>query len=180
LQDLQEAGEAAMPWLSRLAGAAGGLWLGTRQTLQKAANDIVTAIGNTQYPSTTGPDMVPIYDAHEQGRDAQGKFLPKQPGESRPGSGDEAKGLDAAGATKNTKPIPGTTRIPDGKTADGQYVEVKSGGTVAGTKQVNEMAAGARAATGKPLVVQPTNPNVKVSKPVQQNPDIDLRKPLNR
>ena len=115
---------------------------------------------------------------NEQGRDEKGKFVGPKPGETKPGLEAEVAGLEAVGATKNTKPIPGTNRIPDGTTPDGQYVEVKSGGSIVGTKQVNEMAAGARAATGKPLVVQPTNPNVRVSKPVLQNPDIDLRKPL--
>jgi len=115
----------------------------------------------------------------EQGRDAQGKFLPKQAGESQPGSAKEKEGLAAEGATKNTKPIPGSNRIPDGQKPDGQYVEVKSGGSVNNTRQVQDTGKAAVDATGKPLVVVTTNPNVTVSKPAQQNPNVII-KPLNQ
>jgi hypothetical protein len=112
----------------------------------------------------------------EQGRDAQGKFLPKEPGQQHPGAEDEKKGLDAVGATKNTQPLP-NGRIPDGNMPDPQKVEVKSGGSVSNTKQLQEMGKGAVDATGKPLVVVTTNPNVKVSAPAQKNPNLDI-KPL--
>ena len=115
----------------------------------------------------------------EQGRDAQGKFLPTTPGQTQPGAAGEKEGLAAEGATKNTQPIPGSTRIPDGTKADGQYVEVKSGGTVSNTGQLKEMGKAAVAETGKPLVVVTTNPNATVTKPAQQNPDL-VHKPLNQ
>jgi RHS repeat-associated protein len=126
--------------------------------------------------------MVQNENTGEQGRDAQGKFLPKQPGESNPGSAGEKEGLASEGATKNTKPIPGTNRVPDGKKPDGQYVEVKSGGSVNNTKQLQESGKGAVDASGKPLVVVTTNPNVKVSKPAQQNPNLVIKpiKPSNQ
>jgi len=112
----------------------------------------------------------------EQGRDAQGKFTSKQPGQSAPGSAAEKKGLEALGATKNTKPIPGSNRIPDGKMPDGGYAEIKSGATVNGTKQLNEMAEAAAKETGKPLTVGTTNPNATVSKPFLKNPNIEIKK----
>ncbi|HZI57376.1 MAG TPA: RHS repeat-associated core domain-containing protein, partial [Verrucomicrobiae bacterium] len=112
----------------------------------------------------------------EQGRDAQGKFTSKQPGQSAPGAAAEKKGLEALGATKNTKPIPGSNRIPDGKMPDGGYAEIKSGATVNGTKQLNEMAEAAAKETGKPLTVGTTNPNATVSQPVQNNPNIKTTK----
>ncbi|HET7108345.1 MAG TPA: RHS repeat-associated core domain-containing protein [Candidatus Acidoferrum sp.] len=115
----------------------------------------------------------------EQGRDAQGKFLPKQPGESKPGSADEKEGLASEGATKNTQPVPGSNRIPDGKKPDGQYVEVKSGEYVGNTRQLKDTGKAVVDATGKPLVVVTTNPNVKVSKPAQQNPNLTI-KPLEK
>jgi RHS repeat-associated protein len=112
----------------------------------------------------------------EQGRDAQGKFTSKQPGQSAPGAAAEKKGLEALGATKNTKPIPGSNRIPDGKMPDGGYAEIKSGATVNGTKQLNEMAEAAAKETSKPLTVGTTNPNATVSKPVLKNPNIEIKK----
>jgi RHS repeat-associated protein len=114
--------------------------------------------------------------AQEQGRDEKGRFLPTQPGQTKPGAADEQKGLDAVGATKNTKPLP-NGKIPDGNTADGQKVEVKSGGTIANTEQVREMAKGTVDATGKPLILVPTNPNATITKPVKQNPNIIIKKP---
>jgi hypothetical protein len=120
----------------------------------------------------------------EQGRDAQGKFLPTTPGQTQPGAGAEKAGLEAAGATKNNETINGTKRDGTGTgTAPGveagQHVEVKSGKTIAGTKQLNGMAKTARAETGKPLVVVTTHPDATLTKPVQNNPDI-VHKPLNQ
>jgi hypothetical protein len=112
----------------------------------------------------------------EQGRDAQGKFTSKQPGQSVPGSAAEKKGLDAVGATKNTKPL-SNGRIPDGNMPDGQKVEIKSGGSINNTTQLKEMGQGAMDETGKPLAVVPTNPNATVSKPIVKNPNIEI-KPL--
>jgi RHS repeat-associated protein len=114
-------------------------------------------------------------NSSEQGRDAQGKFLPKQPGQTQPGADAEKKGLDAVGATKNTKPLP-NGRVPDGDMPDGQKVEVKSGSSINNTGQVKEMAEGAKDATGKPLVVVVTNPNAKVSGPVNRNPNIEVKR----
>ena len=77
------------------------------------------------------------------------------------------------GRARNTYAT-GTNRVPDGKTDSGQYVEVKSG-DVTGTKQLNEMAAGAWATIGQKLLVV-TDTGSKVSKPVQQNPNIEIQK----
>jgi len=113
----------------------------------------------------------------EQGRDAQGRFVSKQPGQTAPGADAEKKGLDALGATKNTKPL-SNDRIPDGNMPDGGKAEVKSGEVINNTKKLREMGEGAVADTGKPLVVQPTNPNVRISKDAKQNPNLDIRDPL--
>jgi hypothetical protein len=118
-------------------------------------------------------------NAQEQGRDAQGRFLPKKGGESAPGAAAEKEGLDSVGATKNTKPIPGSNRIPDGTIGDveagGQYVESKSGATITNTKQLRESGQAAMDVTGKPLKVVTTNPNAKVSGPAKNNPNLDIK-----
>jgi hypothetical protein len=62
---------------------------------------------------------------------------------------------------------------------DGQKVEVKSGGSVSNTTQLQEMGQGAMDATGKPLVVVTTNPNATVTVPVQKNPNIKI-KPVDK
>jgi RHS repeat-associated protein len=136
---------------------------------------------NSQHPySYWNKSSTPVQSTpSEQGRDAQGKFLPKQGGEAQPGADAEAAGLAAVGATKNTKPIPGSSRIPDGITPDGQYVEVKSGGSVSNTGQLEDMGKAAVAETGKPLIVVTTNPNVNVSGPAATNPNLTIR-PLNQ
>jgi RHS repeat-associated protein len=115
----------------------------------------------------------------EQGRDAQGKFTSKQPGQSAPGAAAEKEALDAAGATKNTKPL-SNGRIPDGNTPDGQYVEVKSGTQINDTKQLRDMGQGAMDETGKPLKVIPTNPNANVSGPAQRNPNLKIEPPPDK
>jgi RHS repeat-associated protein len=114
-------------------------------------------------------------NTQEQGRDAQGKFVSKKPGEASPGSGAEKKALDAVGATKNTQKLNGTIR--DGTvTETGQHVEVKSGASVNDTQQLRSMGQTARDATGKPLKVVTTNPDVKVSKPAQENKNLEFHK----
>jgi hypothetical protein len=115
----------------------------------------------------------------EQGRDAQGKFTSKQPGQSAPGAAAEREALDAVGATKNTEAIPGSNRIPDGtiKNAAGkveQYVEGKSGATISNTAQLRQMAAAAVKATGQRLKLVTTNPNVKISNNVLRNKNIEI------
>jgi hypothetical protein len=115
----------------------------------------------------------------EQGRDPQGKFTSKQPGQSAPGAAAEREALDAVGATKNTEAIPGSNRIPDGtiKNAAGkveQYVEGKSGASVSNTAQLRQMAAAAVKATGKPLKLVTTNPNVKIANTVSGNKNIEI------
>ncbi|MES2394026.1 MAG: RHS repeat-associated core domain-containing protein [Acidobacteriota bacterium] len=112
----------------------------------------------------------------EQGRDEQGKFLPVQPGQTRPGAQTESDALEAEGASKNTKPLPGSTRIPDGTVdATGQKVEVKGGEVVGNIKQLVEMGKAAVAATGLKLLVVTTNPDVKVSRAAQRNPNLEIR-----
>jgi RHS repeat-associated protein len=119
------------------------------------------------------------HSSTEQGRDKQGKFLPKQPGQTQPGAAGEKEGLESEGATKNTKPLPGSKTIPDGTRADGTKVEVKSGGTVNNTGQLRDMGQATVNATGKPLTVVTTNPNVTVSKPAANNPNLVI-KPLKK
>jgi RHS repeat-associated protein len=113
----------------------------------------------------------------EQARDEKGKFTATTPGDTKPGSESEKKALDAMGATKNTKPETGT--IHDGTMPDGQRVEVKSGGTVSNTEQLRKMGKAAVDATGRPSVVVTTNPNVRVSAPAQNNPNLII-KPLKQ
>jgi len=112
----------------------------------------------------------------EQGRDAQGKFVPKQPGQTQPGAETEKETLAAEGATKTGTALPGTNRRVDGTvTETGQKIEVKSGQSVSNTGQLVETGQAAQAATGKPLLVVTTNPNVNVSAPAQQNPNLQIR-----
>jgi hypothetical protein len=57
----------------------------------------------------------------------------------------------------------------------GQYAEIKSGGSVANTAQLREMGSAAMKATGKPLKVITTDPNVKVTQKALQNPNLDIQ-----
>ncbi len=109
----------------------------------------------------------------EQGRDAQGKFTSKQPGQSAPGAAAEKEGLDSVGAVKNTEKLNGTIR--DGTIPEtGKHVEVKSGAYVTNTPQLQKMGKAAVDATGGPLKVVTTNPNVKVSKPALENKNLEF------
>ena len=115
-----------------------------------------------------------------QGRDAQGKFLPTQPGQAQPGADAEKGALAAEGATKTGTTMPGTDRKVDGTvTATGQKIEVKSGETVANTDQLRQTGQAAVTTTGMPLLVVTTNPNVKVTAPAQNNPNLQIR-PVKR
>jgi RHS repeat-associated protein len=114
----------------------------------------------------------------EQGRDAQGKFTSKQPGQSAPGAAAEKQGLDSVGAVKNTEKLNGTVR--DGTIPEtGQHVEVKSGESINNTEQLQKMGQAAMDATGQPLKVITTNPNAKVSGPAKLNQNLDIQ-PLKR
>jgi hypothetical protein len=78
------------------------------------------------------------------------------------------------GAVKNTEKLNGTVRdgtIP----GTGQHVEVKSGELVNDTKQLRSMGQTAMDTTGQPLKVVTTNPNVKVSGPAQENPNLEIQ-----
>jgi len=163
-----EIGSVCGPWC-----AAGGAIIGAGVGIY-ASYEAGKAIGNAI--------------SREQQRDGQGRFLPVQPGDSKPGSEQEKAGLDAVDATKNTgkltyvDPKTGekTATIPDGTTSGGQYVEVKAGKDVSETQQLGAMAAAAKDATGKPLIVV-VDPSARVSKPVLANPNIEVvRKPLNQ
>lgn len=118
----------------------------------------------------------------EQGRDAQGKFLPKEAGQTQPGAEAEKAGLDAVGAVKNTKPLPGSSRIPDGTGTGtveggakaGQPVEVKSGSEISRTGQLVEAGQASVDATGHPLLVVLTHPNPNVSAPAQRDPNLQI------
>lgn len=118
----------------------------------------------------------------EQGRDAQGKFLPKEAGQTKPGADAEKAGLDAVGAVKNTKPLPGSSRIPDGTGTGtveggakaGQPVEVKSGSEISRTGQLAEAGQASVNATGHPLQVVLTHPNPNVSAPAKRDPNLQI------
>jgi hypothetical protein len=111
-----------------------------------------------------------------QGRDAQGKFLPKQPGQSQPGADAEKDALEAEGATKTGTVLPGTKKKVDGTvTATGRKLEVKSGAVVNNTDQLVQTGQATMGATGQPLLVVTTNPKVKVSVPAQNNPNLEIR-----
>jgi hypothetical protein len=76
--------------------------------------------------------------------------------------------------------LPGTNRRVDGTvTATGQKIEVKSGGSVNNTEQLKATGQASQAATGQPLLVVTTNPNVKVSGPAQQNGNLEIRPAKN-
>lgn len=110
---------------------------------------------------------------NEQGRDAQGKFTSKQPGQTQPGAAAEKEALDSVGAVKNTEKLNGTIR--DGTIPEtGQHVEAKSGAAVNNTQQLQNMGQAAKDATGQPLKVVTTNPNVKVSGPAQRNQNLQI------
>src|SRR5579864_1802253 len=115
----------------------------------------------------------------EQGRDAQGKFTSKEPGQSAPGSTAEKKGLDSVGAVKNKGEILNGTKRDGTIPETGQHVEVKSGESVNDTQQLRNMGQAAKDATGQPLKVITTNPNAHVSVPAQKNPNLDI-KPLKK
>jgi hypothetical protein len=109
----------------------------------------------------------------EQGRDAQGKFTSKQPGQSAPGAAAEKEGLDSVGAVKNTEKLNGTVR--DGTIPEtGQHVEVKSGEVINHTEQLQNMGQAAVDKTGQPLKVVTTNPNARVSGPAQRDPNLKI------
>jgi RHS repeat-associated protein len=136
--------------------------------------EVVKAVSSTIHQSDS--NTAPAPGTTEQGRDAQGRFLPKEPGQTQPGAQTEKETLAAEGATKNTAPLPGTNRIPDGTVdATGQKIEVKSGQSVSNTGQLVQAGQAAQAATGQPLLVVTTNPNVHVSAPAQQNPNLQIR-----
>ena len=84
--------------------------------------------------------------------------------------------MAAEGATKTGTTLPGTNRKVDGTfTATGQKIDVKSGGSVNNTEQLKATGQAAQAATGQPLLVTTTNPNVKVTRPAQENPNLQIR-----
>ncbi len=92
-----------------------------------------------------------IFHSDTQGRDAQGKFVPTQPGQSQPGANAEKDALTAEGATKTGTTMPGTDRKVDGTvTATGQKIEVKSGTTVANTDQLRQTGQAAVTTTECP------------------------------
>jgi RHS repeat-associated protein len=110
----------------------------------------------------------------EQPRDAQGKFLPKKGGEAAPGAAAEKEGLDSIGADKNTNEILNGTKRDGTIRGTLQHAEIKSGESVNDTKQLQNMGQAAMDKTGQPLKVVTTNPNVKVSKPAQQNRNLQI------
>jgi len=116
----------------------------------------------------------PPSNTQEQGRDAQGKFVSKKPGEAPPGSGAEKKGLDSVGAVKNNNEILNGTKRDRTIPETGQHVQVKSGASVNDTEQLRNMGQAAVDETGQPLKVVTTNPNVKVSKPALKNENLEF------
>jgi RHS repeat-associated protein len=114
------------------------------------------------------------FRSNEQGRDAEGKFVSKQPGQTAPGSAAEKEGLDSIGAEKNNSEILNGTKRDGTIPETGQHVEVKSGETISNTKQLQKMGQAAMDKTGQPLKVVTTNPNVSVTKKALQNPNLQI------
>ena len=91
------------------------------------------------------------------------------------GRANEQKGLDAAGAEKNTTPISATdpktgktgTTIPDGKKPDGQLVEVKDAKRVTDSSQQRLQNEASKQSSGKPSEVV-TGEKTQVSKTIQR------------
>jgi hypothetical protein len=110
----------------------------------------------------------------EQGRDAQGKFTSKQPGQSAPGAAAEKKGLDSVGAVKNKGEILNGTKRDGTIPETGQHVEVKSGEVINRTEQLQNMGQAAVDNTGQLLKVVPTNPNARVSGPAKKDPNLQI------
>jgi hypothetical protein len=91
---------------------------------------------------------------------------------------DGARVARREGAVKNTEKLNGTVR--DGTIREtGEHVEVKSGASINDTQQLRSMGQTAVDATGKPLKVVTTNPNVRVSVPAQKNPNLKIE-PLKK
>lgn len=111
---------------------------------------------------------------NEQGRDAEGKFVSKQPGQTAPGADAEKQGLDSVGAVKNKNEVLNGTKRDGTIPETGQHVEVKSGESVSNTQQLQNMGQAAVDATGQPLKVVTTNPNVTVSRQAQQNKNLKI------
>jgi hypothetical protein len=104
------------------------------------------------------------------GRETRAERLGHPPADAEKGA------LDAEGATKTGTTLPGTNRKVDGTvTETGQKIEVKSGDVVANTGQLQATGDAARAATGQPLLVTTTNPNVHVTAPAAANPNLEIR-----
>jgi RHS repeat-associated protein len=110
-----------------------GVWLGS-----PAVPGVSTSPNPGHYFAESIDNNLAQTQNGTQGRDAQGKFVPAQPGQSQPGAGAEKDALAAEGATKTGTTMPGTDRKVDGTVAaTGQKIEVKSGGTVANITQIN-------------------------------------------
>jgi hypothetical protein len=95
------------------------------------------------------------------------------------GRANEPKGLDVAGATKNTKPDkavdPKTGKdgstIPDGKRPDAQRVEVKDSKRVTDSPQLRRQNVVSKASSGKRSVLV-TGKNTKVSSTVEKTHEV--------
>ena len=179
----QQAVERAAPYVSAAIGATVGLAISKSESFRRGL-DAMAANGGAYAGPYVGPlDMqlgVYKYNKGEQPRTPDGKFAPKQPGQSAPGADAEKDALEAEGATKTGTTLPGTDRKVDGTvTATGQKIEVKSGGSVNNTDQLVQTGRTAMDATGQPLLVVTTKANVKVAKPAQNNPNLVIR-PVKR
>jgi hypothetical protein len=160
--------------------AAGAAYLSTPSG-QRSASTFTSAFSSSVSNSITN---VKGWFSHaataEQPRGEDGKFLPKEGGEANPGAAAEAAGLAAAGAAKNVSEVLNGTKRDGtgdgtGMAEAGQHVEVKSGEVIANTQQLAKMGQAAVDATGRALLVVTTNPNVKVTGPAQNNPNLDIR-----
>jgi RHS repeat-associated protein len=168
-----EGGVAAVAFVALTASAYLSM-PSTQRSLSAAASSAAGTISSAFHSIFS--KAAPAAAAAEQPRTADGKFAPKEGGEANPGAAAEAAGLSALGAVKNvSEKINGTIRdgtIP----ATGEHAEIKSGKVIADTKQLAAMGAAAVAKTGKALVVGATHPNVTVTKPAAQNPDLNIKK----
>lgn len=125
--------------------------------------------------------LTPTYpDVHQQEDSDTQPISPTDRGRAN-----EPKGLEAAGAEKNTKPDrvvdPKTgkegTTIADGKRPDGQRVEVKDAKRVTDSPQLRRQNVASKAASGKPSAVV-VGTNTKVSKTVEKNHEVIRTKGL--
>ena len=160
----QRAMEKLAPYVAAALGAAGGFILTQTETFKEFSKSAAAAIAKDETlhgPSHIGDGLIKAQRATDRGR------------------ANEAKGLEAAEAKKNTKPVTAvdpktgkeTTVIHDGVREDGQLVEVKDRKYTTDSGQLRTENEVSTSTSGKPLrVIVPENG--KVSKTVERNYEV--------